>query len=80
VEKDEAFDPTDIRFLCFRTEVSGTHSLAHLVEELWFWRAGKRRDGHDRLPTLTCHVQSVVDQASYVGFLHSDLSFSSISE
>src|SRR3990172_203250 len=73
VEKDEALDPPDIRFLCSGTEMSGTHSLSDSVKQLELWRAHRRGNGHCWSPIQTYHAESAVDEAPHVGYLHGDL-------
>src|SRR3990172_7019960 len=73
VEKDEALDLPDIRFLCSGTETSGTQSLSDSVKQLELWRACRRGNGHCWPPTQTYHAESAVNEAFHVGFLHSDL-------
>src|SRR3990172_8667625 len=73
VEKDEALDPSNIRFLGSGTEISGTHSLSDSVKQLGLWRACGKGNGQRWPPTRTYHAQSAVNEASHVGLLHRDL-------
>jgi hypothetical protein len=61
MEKDEPFDPTDVRVLCVATEVASADCLAHAVKELGLGCAWRRRNGHGWLPALTYRFEFVVN-------------------